>query len=113
MDTDLKDFFLATPMEESEYMHIHSKDFFDDICEEYNIDSKVAPNSFVYVWLNKGMYGLKQATVLAYNHLVNNLQQDDYTPCPSTTGLWHHKTHRTKFCLCVEHFGIKYFNQAD
>ena len=36
MAADLKNFFLVTPMEESEYMCIHSKYFFEDICEEYN-----------------------------------------------------------------------------
>ena len=36
MAADLKDFFLATPMEDSEYMHIHSKYFFDNICDKYD-----------------------------------------------------------------------------
>ena len=111
MAADLKDFFLATPMEDSEYMHIYSKYLFEDICEEYDIDSKIAPDGIVYVWINKGMYSLKQAAVLAYNHLVHNLKQAVYAHCPSTRGLWHHKTHRTKFYLCIDKFGIKYFNK--
>ena len=85
MATDLKDFFLVTTMEESEYMRIHSRYFLMTFVKN-DIDSKIAPHSFVYVWINKGMYGLKQATVLAYNLLAHNLKQDGYTPCPSTTG---------------------------
>ena len=73
--TDLKDFFLATPMDEPEYMRLHSKYFFDDIKSEYDIYSKLASNGYVYIRINKGMYRLKQAAVLAYNQLVTNLSK--------------------------------------
>ena len=59
------------------------------------------------------MYGLKQAAILAYNNLVNNLQDDGYFPIPHTVGLWKHTTRKTIFCLCVDDFGIKYFNKDD
>ena len=69
---DLKDFFLATPMKDPEYMRIHSKYFFDDVRTAYNIDEKIASDGYVYIRIQKGMYGLKQAAVLAYNQLVTN-----------------------------------------
>ena len=56
---DLKDFFLATPMQDYEYMRIHSKYFFDDICQEYDIERKIVPDGYVYIRIQKGMYGLK------------------------------------------------------
>jgi hypothetical protein len=59
------------------------------------------------------MYGLKQAAVLAYDHLINNLEPHGYHPCKFSTGLWTHTTRKTKFCLCVDDFGIKFFNQED
>ena len=59
------------------------------------------------------MYGLKQAALLAYNHLVSQLEPHGYHPCPETAGLWRHKTRRTKFCLCVDDFGVKYFSPDD
>ena len=96
---DIKDFFLAMPMSEPKYMRIHSKYFFEDIRSEYDIDSKIAPDGYVYIRIQKGMYGLKQATVLAYNQLVRNLEPHGYVPCPFTAGLWRHKTRKTKFCL--------------
>ena len=37
------------------------------------------------------MYGLKQAAVLAYEKLVRNLAQYDYTPIKGTVILWKHK----------------------
>ena len=59
------------------------------------------------------MYGLKQAAILAYRHLVNCLAPHGYEPVPFTTGIWRHKTRRTKFCLCVDDFGVKYFNDDE
>lgn len=59
------------------------------------------------------MYGLKQAAVLAYSNLVSVMQQYGYSPCPLSPGIWKHHTRKTKFCLCVDDFGIKYFNEYD
>ena len=59
------------------------------------------------------MYGLKQAAILAYNQLKNNLEKHGYFPIPQTVGMWKHKTRRTKFCLCVDDFGIQYHSKAD
>ena len=59
------------------------------------------------------MYGLKQAAVLAYNQLKEKLLPQGYSPVTGTVGLWTHSTRKTKFCLCVDDFGIKYFNKGD
>ena len=68
---------------------------------------------YIHVKIKKGMYGLKQAAVLAYDQLVAHLKPFGYYPCPQTTGIWRHETRPTRFCLCVDDFGIKYFSQAD
>lgn len=59
------------------------------------------------------MYGLKQAAVLAYNQLVKFLAPHGYKPIPHTTRMWYHETRPTKFCLCVDDFGVKFYSQAD
>ena len=59
------------------------------------------------------MYGLRQAAILAYKQLVKNLAPYGYFPIPHTIGMWAHKTRKTKFCLCVDDFSIKYFNKED
>ena len=59
------------------------------------------------------MYGLKQAAVLAFNNLVKNLSEHGYSPVPNTIGIWQHATRKTKFCLCVDDFGVKYFSKED
>ena len=59
------------------------------------------------------MYGLKQAPLLMYNHLVRNLSHHGYDPISHTIGLWRYKHRIINFCLCVDDFGIKYYNVDD
>mmetsp|Transcript_15150 Transcript_15150/g.21608 ORF Transcript_15150/g.21608 Transcript_15150/m.21608 type:complete len:108 (+) Transcript_15150:254-577(+) len=59
------------------------------------------------------MYGLKQAAILAYDQLVKCLAPHGYEPMPFTPSMWRHKTQKTLFCLCVDDFGINFFNQSD
>ena len=81
-------------MKENEYMRIHAKYLLDDIRLQYNIESLVDLDGYVYVRIKKGMYGLKQAAILAYNPLFKQLKPHGYQPCPETTGLWRHKTRK-------------------
>ena len=113
MSADLKDFFLATTMKDPEYMRIHYRYFPQDVREQYDLASKVTADGYIYVKIKKGMYGLKQAAVLAYDQLKEHLAPHGYYPCPQATGIWRHKTRPTRFCLCVDDFGIKYFSKAD
>ena len=59
------------------------------------------------------MYGLKEAVVLAYQQLVKFLDRCGYYPEIGTSGLWSHRTRQTKFCVCVDDLGIKYFCKED
>ena len=73
----------------------------------------MAADGNVYIRIKKGMYGLKQAALLAYKKLVNQLAPHGYSPLPFSLGLWTHKTRKTCFCLCVDDFGVKYFSIDD
>ena len=59
------------------------------------------------------MYGLKQADTILYEQLVSQMEPHGYYPVPFTTGLWAHQTIKTKFCLCVDDFGVKCFSKDD
>ena len=63
-----------------------------DIREFYNLQSKVTPDGYVFIRIKKGMYGLKEAAILAYNKLRTHLEPKGYYPIPGTSGLWAHKT---------------------
>ena len=68
---------------------------------------------YVYIKIIKGMFGLKQAAIIVYNQLISHMDPQKYYPVPFTTGPWSHKTRKTKFCLCVDDFGVKYFPRDD
>ena len=110
MSCDLKDFFLALTMGRPEYMRIPWKLIPDDIRAQYNLYDKVH-NDHIYVKINKGMYGLKQAAILAYEQLVEHLDNYGYEPVIGTSCIFCHRTRRTVFCLCVDNFGVKYFSK--
>ena len=113
MSADIKDYFLATPMAQPEYMKVKYRHIPEDIQQMYNLDKKVTNDNCIYIKIKKGMYGLKQAAVLAYNQLKNNLKPAGYAPIVGTVGMWQHVTRQTQFCLCVDDFGVKYFNKDD
>jgi hypothetical protein len=70
-------------------------------------------NGFVLVEISRGMYGLPQAGILAYNQLVAHLATHGYTTCAHTHHLWSHATCDITFCLVIRDFGIKYTNRCD
>lgn len=109
---DLKDFFLASPMKRPEYAKVHIKYIPQDIIDQYKLMDLVH-NDYVYIKIKRGMYGLKQAALLAYQHLLTFLKPAGYEPITNSIGMWRHKTRKTIFCLCVDDFGIKYMNNED
>ena len=92
-------------------MRVHPYKIPKEIWNEYYIN--IAPDGFVYLDIRKGMYGLKESGVLAFNKLVKALAPHGYEPIPNTTGLWIHKTRKTTLSLCVDNFGVKYFSKSD
>jgi len=110
---DIKDFYLQTILHEKEYMKIHSKYFSDKFRKIYSLHNKINKDGYVYCEIRKGMYGLKQAAILAYKQLLTNLKKHGYSPCEGSSGIWRHATRKTKFALCVDDFGVKYFSMDD
>jgi hypothetical protein len=95
-----------------QYMRIHSKYIPQEVRDEYP-EITLDANGYAYVEIRKGMYGLKEAGVIAFDQLVRKLAPFGYEPMPLTAGLWRHKTKRTTFTLCVDDFGVQYFSKAD
>ena len=113
MSMDSKDYLLNTPMDTPEYMKVHYKHIPTDIKSRYNLNLKVTTDNYQYIKIKKGMYGLRQAAILAYKYLQTTLQPFRYFPIPGTVGMWKHHTRPIHFCLCFDDFGIKYFNKND
>jgi hypothetical protein len=95
-----------------QYMRVNRKYVPQAIIDAYALthdyfDSK----GYVYLEICKGMYGLKEASILAYDQLKEHLALYGYSPVCFTPGLWKHNTCCTTFTLAVDDFGIKYFSQ--
>ena len=71
MNCDLKDFFLAFPMDAPVYMKVLLRILPDDIFNQYNLDTLLYYDGCTCTQIQNGVYGLKQAMPLAYKHLSN------------------------------------------
>jgi len=59
------------------------------------------------------MYGLKEAAILAYDQLKDNLAKYGYTWFKHTPVMWHHTTWTHTFTLAVNEFRIEYLLKQD
>ncbi len=100
-------------MARAEYLHIPAKYFSPEFRQIYDLHGKIHSDGYVYCRIIKGMYGLKQAAILAYKLLLKRLARHRYTPIPLMDGLFKHITRKTIFALCVDNFGVKYHSQDD
>ena len=105
---DISNFYLNTPIDRYEYMRMKLDMFPEDVIEEYNLRDKVEPNSYVYIEVRKGMYGLPQAGLLAQKLLKKRLGKHGYKQSDMTPGLWTHEWRPICFTLVVDNFGVKY-----
>ena len=65
-------------------------------------------NGFIYMCIQKGMYGLMAAGILANKLLKSRLAKKGYFELPHTPGLWKHVSRPISFTLVVDDFGIKH-----
>jgi hypothetical protein len=111
---DIKDFFLGSAMPVYQYMKIHRRYLTPEIIQEYSLtEDYFDANGYCFLEIRKGMYGLKEAAILAYEQLCAHLAPYGYHPVTHTPGLWRHTERPTTFTLAVDDFGIKFFCKAD
>jgi len=113
MTMDIKDFYLNTPMARYEYMRLRIADMPDDVIEHYNLRDKATPDGYIYCEIQKGMYGLPQAGIIAQQLLEERLEQHRYCQSKTTPGLWKHYTRPIIFTLIVDDFGVKYVGEEN
>ena len=113
MNMDIHNYYLNTPLPDPEYMKIHISLIPDEIIVAYNLWNIVDEQGFVHIQINKGMYGLPQAGILAYQLLVTRLATHGYYPVRHTPGYWKHLTKATAFVLVVDDFSVKFINKQD
>jgi hypothetical protein len=111
MSLNIKNFYLNMPMSRYEYIQIKIDDVPEEIIKQYNLHEKVDNNGYVYIEVQKGMYGLPQACILAQKLLEQRLNKHGYFQNKAIPGLWMHPTRPISCTLVVDDFGIKYVRQ--
>jgi hypothetical protein len=109
---DIKKFYLNTPLGRFEYMVINLSLLPQETIYKYDL-IELAQDGKVYIEIQKGMYVLPQAGILANELLQRNLSKDGYQPTQHTHGLWKHDTHPVSFSLVVDDFGVKYVGREN
>ena len=112
LTADITDYYLMTPLTRPEYMRIPLKLLPDAIMAKYHLAEFVTRDSVLFE-INKGMYGLPQAGLLAQQRLIQHLAKAGYTQAPNVPCLFRHTTRNIAFTLVVDDFGIKYTTKAD
>jgi hypothetical protein len=104
---DITNFYLNTPLGRFECMVINLSSLPQETIKKYDL-IELSQDGKVYIKIQKGMYGLPQAGILANELLQRNLAKDGYRPTTHTHGLWTHDTRPISFSLVVDYFGVKY-----
>jgi hypothetical protein len=107
MMMDIKNYYIGTPLPWFEYMKMLLSRFPEEIIQKYNLNA-LAVDGWVYIEIRKGMYGLKQAGLLANQLLQTWLARFGYYQARHTPRLWLHKTPPISFTLVVDDFAVKY-----
>ncbi len=110
---DLANFDLNTPIECYVYMCLLLDILPQEIIDKYGLTNIVDANGWVYVEIQKGMYGLPQASIHANKLLEKQLAIRGYNQCQHTPGLWHHMWRDITLYLVLDNFDIKTTSMAD
>ena len=103
---DIKDFYLGTPLNRPEFLRIPTKYRPEQIISANNLQPFLH-NQHILFQVNKGMYGLPQAGLLAQKRLIRHLALHGYHQTDATC-LFRHQSNGTDFSLVVDDFGVKY-----
>jgi hypothetical protein len=104
---DINIFYLNTLLGRFEYMVINLSSLPQETIKKYDF-IQLSQDGKVYIEIQKGMYVLPRAGILANELLQRNIAKDGYRPTPHTHDLWTHDTRPISFSLVVDDFGVEY-----
>ena len=79
-----------------------------EIIDTYDLKALVDDQGWICMCIKKGMYGLKQAGIIANQELVKDMSPFWYHPVKHTPVLWVHNSRKTIFCLVVDDFCVQW-----
>ena len=105
---DIKHFYLNYILLDPEFMRIPFRIIPQEIIDAYSLTEPVNNHGCIYMCIEKGMYGLKQADIIANQELVKHMAPFGYHPVQHTPGLWVHDSIFKKISLVVDDFCVQY-----
>jgi hypothetical protein len=94
-------------------MQLKLSDIPEEIIIEYNLREIATEDGYLYCEIQKGIYGLPQAGIIAQDLLQECLAKVGYHQNKIIPGLWTHETRKTCFTLVVDNFAINYTSMED
>ena len=91
----------------NEYMRMPTKLIPQEFINLYDSSTKVK-NRYIYIEIQKDMYGLPHTDILTNKLLKDQLVDHDYYEVPHPPGLYTHKTRPIWFTSVVDDFGINH-----
>ena len=94
-------------------MRIPLKIVKQEIIYAYNLVIPVDNPGWIYMHIEKGMYGLKQSRIIANKELVKHMASFGYHPVQHTPGMWVHDKRNTIISLLVDDFCVHCSSMED
>jgi len=85
----------------------------EDVIAHYKLNKIATPEGYICCKIQKGIYGLPQARIIAQQLLEERLEKDGYRQSKTTPGLWQHDTRPISFSLVDNDFGVKYVGEEN
>jgi hypothetical protein len=93
----IKNYYIGTPFPKYEYTRMALSCFPEEIMTKCNLQA-LAVDGWVYIEIRKGVYGLKQACLLANQLLQQILAPFGYYPARHTPGMGDAQNKTDRFC---------------
>ena len=110
---NIKHFYLNNILPDPDFMRIPLKIVPQEIIHTYDLKSMVNDQGWIYMRIEKGMYGLKHARIIANQDLVKHMAPFGYHPVQQKPGLWFHDSRKKLFNLVVDDFCVQYCSTED
>jgi hypothetical protein len=86
MTININNFYLKTPTTRPEFMQLKFANIPDDFIELYHLWKLTTPDGYVYVQVQKDMYGIPQAGIITQQLLEQRLTAKGYHQSTVTPG---------------------------
>jgi hypothetical protein len=111
MNLDIKDFYLAAPMERPEYIRVKASIVLPEILDAYDLHHYVE-DGYILFQVDRCMYGFAQAGYISQKRLFAHLESKGFHQSKHVPCLFRHDTYDVTFVVVVDDFAVKYSDKS-